>query len=207
MKKIIIIVGVFILLAGSGVAAYLYINKESPKTQIEDILPQNALFYINVRNFHENADKLAATEFWKGISKIKLDQILQKANIPAESFVSIIQNELSKKENQWIKHVFSREFSIAAYPTQFNFNPNVVIQEEDVILFINELINNLYLAVRMPPDIQAAEFISTLLKDYGENVAKEETEYNKNVINLIVLKEQKIKFAYTRLDDLVIFSG
>lgn len=204
MKKLIVIF-LCIAVVGIGVGVFLQVTKIG--SSIEDILPQEPIVYVQLRDVERNMEEIALMPFWRAISNIDYDLLIEKSALTDQQsvFVNLIRKQFSEVlTNPLAKKLFGREVAFAIY-----------LPGGDIDLFSQEikdlgpkiaekLLSGLFLVTRIDPDIQFAEFISRFFNQRGANISKGQVEYKGEVIHTITLVDVGMKFGIVRLGDLLV---
>jgi len=122
MKKLIIIIILIATVVGVG---YYVLEKKEVSFSIENILPQQALVYVQIHDVEENFQKLAAIPFWQGFSNVNFDALLEKNVINNQqfTFIKLISNQFSAlSKSSLSKRLFGQQVAFAVYTPVMDFN-------------------------------------------------------------------------------------
>lgn len=205
MKKIIV---VLLLVASVAAGVTFYLQTQEKGQSVESILPKGALVYVHLNDVEGNLQQMASMPFWKALSNINYDLLMQKNIIPSQQrmVLELVKTQLSQvSSNPMVKKLFGKEVALAVYlPDQDlkamarqmkGFNPVVV----------EELLSGIFLVTRMDPDVQFAEVLTRSFSQYGANVTQGETEYKGEIIRTITVSNVGMKLSFVRFGDLLVF--
>lgn len=210
MKKIILIVLVVLLIVGG---VFLLKGKGvlnlggSSQFEIENILPQKPFLYLEFKNTKKNVDKILNTSFWKRLSAIDFDVLLDNnlLNSQEKMVYQILKKSFENpKENELFKKFFSRDVAFAIYEPNLDFSVLSQSGPQGMQLLFDEVLSNLYLITRLDAQSQITEFISGSFGQLGENVTIEDEIYKDQEIKIVSVQGIPYKFVYTRIKDLMI---
>ncbi|MGE0269116.1 MAG: DUF3352 domain-containing protein [Candidatus Omnitrophota bacterium] len=211
MKKVVLIVLIVLLMAGG--VTYFFMKKGgvnlfvSSQFEIENIMPQKPLFYLELRNTKKNIDKILSTSFWKRLSAVDFDVLLKNNLLSKQEAMvyQILKKSLENpKENEIFRKFFSKDVAFAIYEPDFDFSTLSQAGTQGLQLLLDEVFSNLSLVTRLDAQSQIAEFISGSFGQLGDNVTIEDEVYKNQEIKIVSIQGVPYKFVYTRIKDLMI---
>lgn len=156
-----------------------------PKIAIEDILPSGAVVYARLAHPAEHWQKGSASEFWKNITAIDIPKVLSRNNVPA-SQVKQVEHWRSRAleffNNPLVQKFLGKEAAIAVYRHE-GIDPAKDPDGAYGVLVV----------LRLPPSVQAAEFVSRFSSQWGDEV--------------VHFKVKNVRLKYVRLKDLLILTA
>ena len=199
MKKVLIIVAVVIAIAAAGIGFYFYQNNLN-KLTIEEILPQGALAYVRFSDIEKRWTEFKSAKLWRNIRAIDIPMLMEKSGltpkeIEASGYPTLKKIISDPNTSMLFMKFFGREAALGLYPLEIKeFKPD---NWKDVA-------SSLVMVVRLSPDMQVAETMSSLMKELDPAVQLTTEEYKKHKITLIEIPKNKIKVGYVRIKDLLV---
>jgi len=199
MKKVLIIILVVIAFAAAGIGFYFY-QTNLNKLTIEEVLPQGALAYVRFSDIEKRWTEFKATKLWRNISTIDIPMLMEKSGmtpkeIEASGYPTLKKFLSDPNTNILFMKFFGREAALGLYPVEIKeFKPDTW----------KEVVSSLIMVVRLSPDMQVAETMSSLMKEFDPSLQLTTEEYKNHRITLIEIPQKKIKVGYVRIKDLLI---
>src|SRR3989338_10114957 len=193
MKKVLIIVAVVIAIAAAGIGFYFYQNNLN-KLAIEEILPQGALAYVRFSDIEKRWTEFKSAKLWRNIRAIDIPMLMEKSGVTPKEIEASGYPTLKKiisdpNTSMLFMKFFGREAALGLYPLEIKeFKPD---NWKDVA-------SSMVMVVRLSPDMQVAETMSSLMKELDPAVQLTTEEYKKHKITLIEIPKNKIKVGYVR---------
>jgi len=188
MKKLIGIILCLAVVAGVGIV--IYEKTGGSRVEIEDILPQNVSFYVQLRDVEKNLKELSSMPVWRGISNIDYEVLMKEINMGSQQamIINLVKTQLMEALNSPLaKRLFGNDVALAIYPFEKDIGMLPSAAEALSSAFIEEVLSGLFLVTRVDPDVQFAEFITRFFKQFGSNVSQGQVEY-RGLFRMLVLK-------------------
>lgn len=214
MKKILAVIIVLILLIGG--VLFFVINKGgislsgSAQYEIENVIPENPILYLEFKNIGKNIDKLSQTPFWKRMMAVDFDAMFSGGQSgPQQQMIAQMVKKFfeNPKENEIFNKFFSKDIAVVLYEPNLDLNALSQAGPEGAAqLVTEELLSKVYFVTRLDAQAQLTEFITSAVGQLGENVSIEDEQYKDQEIKVVSIQGIPYKFVYARVKDLMIMS-
>lgn len=199
MKKILVVILVVIAVAAAGIGFYFYQNSLN-KLAIEEVLPQGALAYARFSDIEKRWTEFKSTKLWRNISAIDIPALMEKSGMTPQQIETSGYPTLKKfisdpNTSMLFMKFFGREAALGLYPVEIK-----ELKPDN----LKDVVSSLVMVVRLSPDMQVAETMSSLMKEWDPALQLTTEEYKKHKITLIEILQNKIKVGYVRIKDLLI---
>ena len=207
MKKIILVILIFILLAGAALAGYFYFLRK--KTPIEQILRKDILTYVYIENPAGDLQKFMAAPVWKSLTELDYNLLLKNKILTPKQhyFVDWVKNELPRlASDPSLKKLLGRGIAVGLYaPKELKFDSAPEPESGYLALpWLEEILSNVVVIGRIEPEFQLAELLSGFSNKFFQYVATESIKYKKYTIHLVGLRNTNFKLGFTRIKDLLV---
>jgi len=204
MKKIFVVILSVAVIAGVGIIVK---KTMEPRSGIENILPQNVSFYVQLHDVEKNLKELTSLPIWQGFSNLDYDLLMKKNAIDGQQvmLINLFRTQLSEViNNPMSKRLFGRDVAIAIYPLDKEIG--LLAQNLKVLnpKFIEEVLSGVFFVTRVEPDVQFAEFVTRTFTQFGSNISQSQVEYKGEIIRTVNITNVGIKFGIVRLNDLLV---
>ena len=199
MKKILVIVLAVMVVAAAGIGFYFY-QTSLNKLTMEEVLPQGALAYVRFSDIEKRWTEFKNTKLWRNILAIDTPMLMEKSGltpkeIEASGYPTLKKILSDPNTNILFMKFFGREAALGLYPVEIKeFKPDPW----------QNVVSSLIMVVRLGPDMQVAETMSSLMKEFDPALQLTTEEYKNHKITLIEIPQKKIKVGYVRIKDLLI---
>lgn len=202
-KTLIILIAVVSLVLG-GLGVYWYLNH--PKTDIEDVLPEDALLHVKFSNMQEAMEKVSKTQMWTALSAIRYEKIINGLDLPEgqrAGLLKIVQSFKEFKDNEFFQAFISREFAITAYP--FELPKNVFLSGIQDVL--QPALASFYVSIRLSPQAQALETLSKWATDLSDGQIEHQAKTYKDVAyDVFVLQGGLVSISAVKHGDVLVLA-
>ncbi len=197
MKKVLIItIGAISLLAA---AFGIYYKLQLAQPDIDQILPQGALFYIQASDIKENWQELKETRLWRNLKRIDIEEVLKKSGVPEQEISEYLKykDETSSFLSGLIlDKFFGEEIGIAVYPVNI---PSFSKKEA-----LNAL-SSIVIVTRIKPEAKFAKAAAKVYNKFGKKIKLTQETYNKHKITSISIA-YGLDLSCTTIKNLLIIS-
>lgn len=204
MKKLIIAL-LCLIIVGIGIGIFWKTRKAG--SSIENILPENTLAYVHMKDVAQNLEGMAAAPFWKSLAGIDYDTLVKKNVLKAEQkiFIDLVREQLLDVLTHPVsRRLFGREIVLAIYPSANDAGASLAQIKSLNPKVTEELLSGVFLVTRVDPDVQFVEFVSRFFSEYGPNISQGQVEYKGEIIRTITINPIGIKFGAVCLKDLLV---
>jgi len=210
MRKIIIITMIVAALAGTAVI--LYFRNSTSETAIEEVFPEGAVSYFRMSDVEKNLKKFAAGDFWQNIRNINVSALMRSKGeaVPEGEVDRTLESYLQPiVDDPVLKEIFGKETAIAFYPGLLSDADWASINPSQWGDEIFDLLSNVFIAIRLKPELQAAEFTSRLFHISPDQIKVEAKKYKEHTISIVEFADPRLKrnivIAYTKIKDFLVF--
>ena len=196
MKKVVFIILAVVLVLFLGIGIYYLRISGLP---IEKVLPESAVFYINISDIEKSREEFESTRLWKNIKNIDVEMLLEKSGLTPGQITRYkkgVSEFSSFKAELLLNEFFGRELALAVYPVE-----QILVGPE----MIQEAVSKIVLVSRIKPKAKFVEFCYKLASKFGQKIQVEYEKYKGYEIATVKLKDN-LKLAYTTVNDLLIIS-
>lgn len=214
MKKLVSILLVLAVVGGGG---YYFLQQKGiapeislkgiERYEIANVVPEEPLIYLELRNTSKNIDNLTSTAFWQRLMEINWDLIFQNGsmNQQDEFVLQVLKTSFESPEtNEIFIKFFGKDVAIGIYPVDVDLTELSKGNPQAFTNMLDTMAENFYLITRLGAQAQMAEFVSRSFDQFGEQVTISETEYKDTPIKLVNVQDVPYTFAYARLKDLMV---
>jgi|GEM_PF-1506131 len=193
MKKKVLIISMVILWGAIGGWFYFQFQK---KFTIENIIPKEALIYVNQKDLAQLIKDFKNSQFGKDMAMINVPALLEKSGVAKE------QIELFTKfqavlgiliESPLFQRVFGQEVAVTIYPADF-FTYDISA--------LWEIAKQIMVVIRLDKETEIAEFLSRLFSQIGQQIIITKAKYqNQTIVNITMpqLAALNVKISYTKI--------
>ena len=195
-KKLTIGICVILLLAA---AFGIYYRLKPAQTNIDQILPQGVLWYVELLNTGKRWQEFRNSRLWHNLEKINIEEILSRSGVPEKEISKYTEykNRASTFFSKLIlSEFFSKDVGIAVYP--------VNISRFSVKDALNAL-SSIIIITRIKPGANFAEAIAGIYGKLGKNKITREN-YNNYKITRVPLT-YGLSIYYTNIKDFLIIAA
>ena len=163
--------GLIILSLGCWSLALVY----GPQTAIEDVLPEQALVFGDLKDPLDYWQKFERSDLWKSISSIDAPSVLKRNKVPAKYIDQIVkgyQEVGALIKNPVVGQLLGKEVAVAVYSTG---TPK----------------SGILLITRPRASIQAAENLSIFMKEWGQEIEVKKENVDGQAVVHLFFKEKK----------------
>ncbi|MCA9398970.1 MAG: hypothetical protein KC618_04415, partial [Candidatus Omnitrophica bacterium] len=203
MKKFILIVLLLAVLGGAGYYAYTQFYSNT-SADMESVLPSGAIFYTRFSDVENNRQKIISTDVWKNWKKIDFKSLFSELNntvVQQEDVQKFFDNITGPDAQNIYKKFLSTDVALAFYPTDFDYGS---VRDMNEAKMLEKVFGGLFLVTRVSADVQAAEFLSRFVNNFGKNVTVRKVEYEGHTIQLIPLDSGDAEIGFVRFNDLMV---
>ncbi len=191
MKKLLIVILSLAILSAAGAGIFYYVTASGPS--IEDVLPEDALFYVKFSNLRTTREKIVSTKLWQNLRQVDYSLLFEGRPKIFHPSTAVILDQL-----------FGREAALAVYEPDMDISSISAAGPEDQPRLWGEILSNVFLVTRLEPDVQWMESVSGLLGLSAEGLNVEEISYEGETIRLVTIPDSMLKIGFVRLKDLLI---
>jgi len=204
MKKIVI--GIFSIAVIIAIV-YGVLQQQKAESGIAQILPQDALIYVQINDAHRNLQKISTMPFWQAIQNINLNALRANEAIDNRSLVifDMLQTQFKTLLDEPVaKRLFGKDVALGIYMPELR--PDEFSQDIKRInpKLVEKLLSGIVIVTRVDADVQFAEFVSRFFGKFGANITQSQTEYKGQLIRLVTLQDVGMSFGVVRFKDILV---
>ncbi len=203
MKKLFIGLAVLMLVGAIGVWV---ISSRKGEVDLEDVLPQGAVFYVRFSDVEANIEKLTATQFWQNLRQVNYGLLWDKGQTQTQkAAMRSVQQTISNPAAQAVfKRFFGKESALAVYPVSLDLASVSEATTETLVRLAEEMSSSIFLATRIDSDIQLAESLAGFFNQYGLSPSMETVSYEDQTIHFVTLPGVNTKLGFVRIKDILV---
>ncbi len=197
MKKTLIIVLTFLILASVGFAGYLFLQKTDDR--LNTVLPEGAVATFEVHDFKKTLGQLSQSPLWKDFAQLDIDTLAKKRVVDdrLKSFYDIIVDFVENPSSQtYANMLLGHEFAIGLYPLKADPNSSAPL--------VADPLAGAVLVTRVEPDAQFIELIARLLQQPAKDVRIKKIKYGEHLLRVVNVNTMGVQVVYVRVKDLVL---
>ncbi|NQS99792.1 MAG: DUF3352 domain-containing protein [Candidatus Omnitrophica bacterium] len=196
MKKIVVIVSIVLVVSGIG-AAIVYKLQGPKKLPIEKILPEQAMFYLQMSEIEKSLEEFKTTQLWWNIQQIDLELLLQKSGLTEQDLAQF--NEFQAKYIRFLPGLlwefFGQEVACAIYPFEISS-----FEDPRALL---EAASSFVLVTRLRPEAEFIELLTKVFDKFDRQVQIRDKKYKDYEVNLVALTDQ-LDLVFASVEDLLV---
>ena len=206
MKKFLIFILVFVIVAVNGYGIYYYFLKPD-QVCVEDVVGDDAIFYVKAAKVKDNIDRFASTRLWKQIESVDYEFLMKNTGISSQqmAIINLIVLQLSSKETQQIlKAFFNKEAALVVYPLDFDLSQIKEFSTQGIAEIIEKFFSGFTIVTRLGPEAKIIPFISGFFEKIGADIETDEEQYNGHEVYKIRIASFGLEIFHTRINDLLV---
>ncbi len=196
MKKILLIILVITLLGGG---TYLYLQKSSPASDFESIVPDGPIAYIEVTDAEKNLNRFMSSQFFESLANLDPGEVSPVSN-PLKQFREALESDESIKSFMTIvKH----KVALVVYDINIDFAQTMKTTEFPLDQMF-KVLESFYVLIELDAGMKAAEIIASALQAFGDGVSVEKKEHSGHTYQVVTAGVDQPSISYTRLGNVLV---